>query len=113
MFKLLKSLKPFTLQLIVLVVLVYGQVATTLAIPDYMATIINKGIVLKDNGLILSTGSKMLLVALLGAACMAGVGFLAARIATGFARNIRLDVFRKVENFSLAESKPKKLVVNS
>jgi ATP-binding cassette, subfamily B, multidrug efflux pump len=103
MFKMLKSFKPFTLQLIALLVLVYGQVATTLAIPDYIATIINKGIVLKDNSLILTTGSRMILVALLGALCMVGVGFLAARIATGFAKIIRSDVFEKVENFSLAE----------
>jgi ATP-binding cassette subfamily B multidrug efflux pump len=103
MHNLSKSLKPFTLQLIALVALVYGQVATTLAIPDYMATIINKGIVGKNSSLIISTGGRMLLVALFGAICMIGVGFLASRVATGFARNIRADVFRKVENFSLAE----------
>jgi ATP-binding cassette subfamily B multidrug efflux pump len=103
MLRLLKSLRPFTLQLIALIILVYGQVATTLAIPDYMATIINRGIVGKNNHLILQTGEKMILVALLGAVCMVGVGFLAARVATGFAKKIRTDVFRKVESFSLAE----------
>jgi ATP-binding cassette subfamily B multidrug efflux pump len=103
MLKLLKSLRPFSLQLIALIILVYGQVATTLAIPDYMATIINQGIVGKNNHLILQIGGKMLIVALLGAVCMIGVGYLAARIATGFAKNIRADVFRKVESFSLAE----------
>ncbi|HUD11180.1 MAG TPA: ABC transporter ATP-binding protein [Candidatus Saccharimonadia bacterium] len=103
MFKLLKSLKPFSIQLLVLLVLVYGQVAATLAIPDYMATIINKGIVAKDSHVIVTTGVMMLGVALLGAICMVGVGFLASRIATGFAKRIRSDVFRKVESFSLAE----------
>src|SRR5476651_196339 len=103
MLQLFKSLKPFTLSLIALLVLVYVQVAATLALPDYMATIINKGIVGKDNHLILSTGGLMLLVALAGAVAMVGVGYLASRVATGFARDIRADVFAKVESFSLAE----------
>ncbi|HEY2004205.1 MAG TPA: ABC transporter ATP-binding protein [Candidatus Saccharimonadia bacterium] len=103
MLKLVKYFKPFILALLALVVLTFGQVATTLALPDYMATIINKGVVAKDSGVILSTGTMMLTVALLGAVCMIGVGFLAARIATGFAKNIRELTFRQVEGFSLAE----------
>lgn len=45
----------------------------------------------------------MLLVALLGAVCTILVGFLSARLAAGTARNLRHDVFRKVERFSNAE----------
>ena len=45
----------------------------------------------------------MLLVALLGGLCTVGVGFLAARIATGFAKKVREAVFTKIESFSQAE----------
>ncbi|MEG0313761.1 MAG: ABC transporter ATP-binding protein [Erysipelotrichaceae bacterium] len=50
-----------------------------------------------------SAGVKMLLISLLGAICAIGVGFLSSRIAAGLARNLRFDIFEKVENFSNAE----------
>ncbi|MGB2894739.1 MAG: ABC transporter ATP-binding protein, partial [Anaerolineales bacterium] len=52
---------------------------------------------------ILRTGGTMLLISLLGGACTITVGFLASRTAAGAARDIRKDVFKKVESFSSAE----------
>jgi ATP-binding cassette subfamily B protein len=52
---------------------------------------------------ILHTGGLMLLISLLGGAAMVAIGFLAARTAAGAARDLRRDVFRKVESFSSAE----------
>ncbi len=103
MLKLFKYLKPYTLQLIALIILVFGTVAATLELPDYMAKIINEGIVNKDNSLIYHNGALMLLIALGGAICTVGVGYLASRIATGFSRDIRNKIFSRVESFSLVE----------
>jgi ATP-binding cassette subfamily B multidrug efflux pump len=52
---------------------------------------------------ILRIGGLMLLLALLGAACSVVVGFFAARVAAGFARDVRLKLFRKVTHFSNIE----------
>ena len=52
---------------------------------------------------ILRIGGLMLLLTLLGAACMIAVGFLASRTAAGVARDLRLGVFKKVESFSKTE----------
>ncbi|MGC9334005.1 MAG: ABC transporter ATP-binding protein [Anaerolineae bacterium] len=52
---------------------------------------------------ILRTGGLMLLISLLGGACMISVGFLAAKTAAGAARDIRERTFTKVESFSGAE----------
>src|SRR3990172_5078821 len=52
---------------------------------------------------ILRVGGMMLLVTLGAAACTIIVGFLASRTAAGVARDIRHDLFRKVESFSKAE----------
>lgn len=52
---------------------------------------------------ILSTGSLMLLLTLLSVAATILVGFLVARTAAGIARDLRKDVFAKVEGFSFAE----------
>ena len=103
MLKLLKYLKPYIWQLILLVVLIYGSVEATLQLPDYMARIVNDGIVAQNNSVVIHTGLLMLLVALGGAAATVGIGYLSSRIGTGFAKNVREKVFAKVESFSLVE----------
>jgi len=52
---------------------------------------------------IINTGLIMLLISLLSAACSVMVVFLAAKIAAGVGRNLRENIFTKVENFSLTE----------
>src|ERR1035437_616900 len=103
MLKLLKYLKPYTFQLVALIALVFGSVAATLQLPDYMAAIINNGIVKSNTSLIFYNALWMLLIALGGAVCTIGVGYLASKIATGFSRDIRNKVFSRVESFSLIE----------
>jgi ATP-binding cassette subfamily B multidrug efflux pump len=49
------------------------------------------------------TGFIMLLVSLLAGACTVTVGYLAARTAAGSARDVRKDLFERVENFSNTE----------
>ena len=69
MTKLIKFLKPYIFQLILLVAVVYVSVLTSLKLPDYMSKIVNEGIVQKNNDVVFHTGTDMLLVALLGAVC--------------------------------------------
>ena len=52
---------------------------------------------------ILHTGLIMLLISLLAGACTVSVGFLSARTGAGAARDIRKDMFERVENFSNVE----------
>ena len=52
---------------------------------------------------ILKAGGLMLLMTLLAVVCTIAVSFLASRTSAGMARDIRSDVFKKVENFSNAE----------
>ncbi|MCX6808230.1 MAG: ABC transporter ATP-binding protein [Candidatus Berkelbacteria bacterium] len=103
MTKLFKFLKPYTLWLIVLIGLTYVQVMTSLKLPDYMAKIVNQGIVAENNSLIWKTGEEMLLISLLGGVCMIIVSFLASKIAAGFSMKLRENLFAKVESFSLVE----------
>jgi ATP-binding cassette, subfamily B, multidrug efflux pump len=56
-----------------------------------------------QSNFILKTGAFMLLLSLAGAAATVVVGLIAARIAAGLSRNLRRDVFTKVENFSNTE----------
>ncbi|MFA5309712.1 MAG: ABC transporter ATP-binding protein [Dehalococcoidales bacterium] len=52
---------------------------------------------------ILGVGGLMLLITLLGAACSVAVGFLSARVASALARNLRQQIFTRVEDFSNTE----------
>jgi len=83
--------------LLALLALVYGQTLSTLALPNYLAEIIDNGVVVQNTHYIYSTGLRMLVVALLGGLCMIGVSYVATRIATGFAQRIREAIFTKVE----------------
>lgn len=52
---------------------------------------------------IVHMGVIMLLVSLVGAVCTILVGFIGARIAAGLSKNLRRDLFTKVESFSSEE----------
>ncbi len=56
-----------------------------------------------QNDYLLSTGAMMLLVTLISAGCIIGVSYFSSKIATGIARDIREDLFKKVEGFSNIE----------
>jgi ATP-binding cassette, subfamily B, multidrug efflux pump len=103
MLKILKFLKPYWFLITVLLGLTVVQVLANLALPDYMAKIVNGGIVAENNSVVLNTGLRMLIVSLIGGVATVGAGFLAARVATGYSRNLREKVFSKVESFSLTE----------
>ena len=60
-------------------------------------------LITSQRGYILRTGLLMLLIALAGGCAAILVGLFSARIATGAARNVRRDVFAKVESFSNRE----------
>jgi len=103
MTKLLKYFKPYIGLLILMAVLIFCQVSATLALPDYMARIINQGIIGQNTKLILRTGLIMILITIGGGLATVGVGYLASKVSAGFAKDLRNEVFTKVENFSLVE----------
>ena len=103
MLKLFKYLKPYIWLIIPLIMLIYLQVMANLSLPDLMAKIVDNGIIGGDMNAIIKNGLIMLGVTLGGGVAAVGVGFLSARTATGFARDVRQKVFKKVEGFSIVE----------
>lgn len=103
MVKLFRYLKPYVLQIILLLLSIGAQVWMGLQLPAMMAKIINEGIVKQDMNYIWTTGVWMIVLAFLSAVCALIAGFLSARIGTGFARDIRMDFFKKVLSFSISE----------
>jgi ATP-binding cassette, subfamily B, multidrug efflux pump len=85
------------------------------ALPANLITQSSTGYLLKEYGVlgmslssiqtkyILRVGGLMLLITLVGAACSVVVGFLSARVASGLGRNLRQQIFTRVEDFSNTE----------
>lgn len=67
--KLLKYLKPYTVQIIFIVLLIFVQTIANLYLPNLNADIINNGVAMGDTDYILRTGGLMLGVSVLLAAC--------------------------------------------
>ena len=119
MIKLFRFLKQYTLQIIVILILIFIQVLANLYLPTLMADIVDKGIVQKDimqtisflgysgtykgTDYIIRIGGFMLLISAGGVICSVIAAFLSSRTAVGFARIIRNKLFDKVEGFSLHE----------
>ena len=98
-----KYFRPYILWLLALIAFVWGQATVNLTLPDFMAKIINEGIVKKDISAVWSNGLQMLLLTLFGGLCATAIGFIAAKIASGYVRKLREAIFIKVERFSLNE----------
>ena len=96
-------LRPYARQVAVVLVLLLVQAIGNLYLPNLNADIINNGVVRGDTDYIVRVGGFMLLIAVaVGAAAVAGV-YLSARIANGFARDVRNAVFSTVETFGQVE----------
>jgi len=79
------------------------QAICDLSLPDYMSDIVDTGVINGNVNFIVQTGLKMILITLLSAACAIATGYLAARIAAYTARDMRADVFKRVQTFSNPE----------
>ncbi len=90
--------------LLLSVLIVIAQVWTDLRIPDYMTTIT---VLVKTEGHEMSeiwrAGGMMLLCAVLAMCLSLLSGFVSARLAAFFSKDLRSDIFDAVENFSLEE----------
>ena len=74
-----------------------------LGIPTLIARMINNGIMTGDQGYILYMGGILLTVATVGALGSILLGWCGSKISTAVTRDIRNDVFRKVQSFSPSE----------
>lgn len=103
MIRLLRFLRPYTLQVTLVLILVFLQSLANLYLPTLMADIVDTGIVKGDTNYILRIGGIMLLITLGGTVCAIAGSFLSARTAVGLGRIVRGKLFAHVQQFSLHE----------
>ena len=100
---LIRYLRPYWRQLVLVVVLLLVQAIANLYLPDLNADIINNGVAKGDNAYILSTGGLMLVVTFLLAIAAIVAVYWSSKTAMAFGRDVRSAIFRAVEGFSQTE----------
>src|SRR5690606_40392609 len=74
-----------------------------LALPSFMADIVDKGIALGDTALIWRIGGRMLLVAFLGTICAVVSSYMSARVSAAYGKQLRSVVFSHATSLSVYE----------
>ena len=96
----LGSVREFKKPTILTLLLIIGEVFIEVLIPFYTAELVNRikaGVEMQS---VVRLGLVLVLMALLSLACGAAAGFAGARASAGFARNLRRDIFERIQRFS-------------
>ena len=100
--RLSKCIRQYKYAALLSPVCMIGEVAMEVLIPTLMAALIDQGIKVGDMGFVAREGGLLALCAL----CSLGFGvlsaFLGSYAATGFARNLRHDMYYKVQTFDFS-----------
>ena len=98
--KLLPSVREFKRPAILTIVLIVLEVFIEVVIPFLTADMVNA---IKDGAPlegVVKTGLFLVVLALLSLSCGAGAGFTGSKASAGFARNLRHDIYCRVQDFS-------------
>lgn len=103
MIRLMRYLKPYALQVAGVLILTLAGVFSELLLPRLMGNIVDRGVATGDLKYIYNTGGVMLAIAILGTAATVISRYMSSKAAIAFGRDLRSDVFKTVESFSLNE----------
>ncbi|MBR0039991.1 MAG: ABC transporter ATP-binding protein [Oscillospiraceae bacterium] len=98
--KLLPSVREFKRPAIITIILIVLEVFIEVVIPFLTADMVNA---IKDGEPlqgVVKTGLFLVLLAVLSLSCGAGAGYTGSKASSGFARNLRHDVYCRVQEFS-------------
>ncbi len=98
--KLLRSVREYKRESILTPLLVVMEVFMEVLIPLLMANIIDIGIMEGNMGYIVKTGALLVLLAMVALVFGAKAGNLGAIASAGYAKNLRHDIFYKIQDFS-------------
>ncbi|WP_410809865.1 ABC transporter ATP-binding protein [Micromonospora sp. 067-2] len=96
-------LRPYHRPLTAVVLLQFVGTMASLYLPSLNADIIDQGVARGDTDYIVRTGGWMLLVSLIQIICSITAVYFGARIAMGFGRDVRANLFGHVNRFSARE----------
>ncbi|HEY8294997.1 MAG TPA: ABC transporter ATP-binding protein [Micrococcaceae bacterium] len=98
-----RNLAPFKLPLTLIIVLQLLSTVATLYLPTLNADVIDDGVVKGNTDVILNLGGWMLGITAGQIVCAVAATYLSAQLAMKVGRQVRRDLFTKVESFSAQE----------
>ena len=97
-----RYLHGYRLDMLVAALLIMGETVAELAIPFLMARIVDVGIASGSLALVLATGRRMVVVALLAGVCGLGYSHFSAKAAMGFGANLREAEYAHLQQYAFA-----------
>ena len=98
--RLAKCVREYKTPALLTLLFIVGEAVIEALIPFTTANLVNEINAGVDMGELMRLGGILVVMALISLACGGLAGFTSARAATGFAKNVRHDVFHKVQEFS-------------
>ena len=100
--RLSKCVREYTPAAILSPLCMVGEVAMEVQIPSVMSKLVDLGVETGNMSVVLQYGLLLILYALMSLGFGVGSAFFAAYAATGFAKNLRQDMFHRVQTFDFA-----------
>lgn len=97
-----KSIREYMRDTVLSPVMIIGEGALDVLIPYLMSIMIDKGIDQGNMSMVLKVGLILIVTCLVSLGFGAVAGLFAARASAGFAKNLRHDMYHKVQEFSFA-----------
>ncbi len=101
MFKrIFKSVREYKLPTILTLIFIVGEAIIEAIIPFITANLVNEIEAGVDMNYILKTGIILVVLAILSLACGGIAGFTGAKASSGFSKNLRHDIFSKIQTYT-------------
>ena len=100
--RLSRCVREYTKYAILSPLCMVGEVAMEVLIPLVMADLYDYGIVLQDMTVVLTKSLQLVILALTSLCFGVASAWFASRAGTGFAKNLRHDMFHRVQSFSFS-----------
>ena len=98
--QLLKSVREYKKPTVITVILMVFEVIIEVVIPFITANLVNDIKAGAEMSEVVHTGLILVAMSFVSLGCGSAGGFTSARASSGFAKNLRHDVFAKVQSFS-------------
>lgn len=98
--RLSKCIREYKLPTILTLIFIIGEVVIEVLIPFITARLVNQikeGVEMKS---ILLTGLLLTVMAIISLCCGGAAGYTCSKAAAGFSKNLRSDIFRKIQKYS-------------
>ena len=98
--KLVSCVREYKKSAVITMIFMVFEVIIEVLLPFITADLVNKIEAGADMALVLKTGGLLIIMALLSLTCGGLGGFTCARASSGFAKNLRHDLFHKIQDYS-------------